>query len=222
MSEFVFTHPKIVVSDLALEITQPLLSDEWKEIGQRFGRALKASAFVVGDWLVYGESGPVQLWFWPELEPKERVAKGTYAEAAKITGMDAATLETYAYVSRNVAPPLRNRIVSWEHHKKVAKLSHPHEQKYWLDLVADMQLTDKPISARRLSRSIEAGRLLTPEEMAMVDCDDGIDNVHPYVNGISGFWGRLTRGGWLLTADPEKRSALKRDLQPVVDIYQQL
>ena len=46
--------------------------------------------------------------------------------------------------------------------------------------------------------------------------------MHPYVNRIVAFFGKLRAGGWLDDATPEKRAALKRDLQPVVDIYNQL
>ncbi len=34
--------------------------------------------------------------------------------------------------------------------------------------------------------------------------------------------GNLRRGGWFETATPEKRAALKRDLQPVVDLWAEL
>jgi hypothetical protein len=36
------------------------------------------------------------------------------------------------------------------------------------------------------------------------------------------FFGKLRRGGWFETATPEKRDALERDLQPVVDLWEQL
>ena len=47
-------------------------------------------------------------------------------------------------------------------------------------------------------------------------------NIHPFVNAIYAFFGKLRRGGWFETATPEKRAALKRDLQPVVDLCAKL
>ena len=47
-------------------------------------------------------------------------------------------------------------------------------------------------------------------------------NIHPFVNAIYAFFGKLRRGGWFETATPEKRAALKRDLQPVVDLWAEL
>ena len=38
------------------------------------------------------------------------------------------------------------------------------------------------MSLRRFARSIQAGRLLTPGEVAQENADTGIENVHPYVN----------------------------------------
>jgi hypothetical protein len=52
--------------------------------------------------------------------------------------------------------------------------------------------------------------------------DKGIENVHPYVNSICGFWGKLKEFGWVKRAGTEKLRAFKRDLQPVVDIYNTL
>ena len=52
--------------------------------------------------------------------------------------------------------------------------------------------------------------------------DRGIMNVHPFVNSICTFFGKLRQGGWFETATPEKLAALKRDLQPVVDLWAKL
>jgi hypothetical protein len=42
------------------------------------------------------------------------------------------------------------------------------------------------------------------------------------VNRISVWWKRMQRDRFLATATDEQREALKRDLEPVVAIYQQL
>ena len=58
--------------------------------------------------------------------------------------------------------------------------------------------------------------------MAQLDGERGIETVHPYVNRIVAFFGKLRRAGWFDSAHPEKLAALKRDLQPVVDLYNNL
>ena len=54
------------------------------------------------------------------------------------------------------------------------------------------------------------------------DADSGIENVHPHVNRICAFIGKLRQAGWFDDATPEKRAALKRDLKPVVELYSAL
>ncbi len=117
---------------------------------------------------------------------------------------------------------LRNEHLSWEHHKKVAKLKDAEEQRRWIAVAAELRQTGTPVSVRRFARSIQAGRLLTIEELYDERDDGGIENVNPYVNRIVTFFARLRESGWLKTADEHKRSALKRDLQPIIDIHREL
>jgi hypothetical protein len=222
MSEMVALSPKVKLTALGLDVGSALTHEEWREIGRHIGQAMRSAAFVVGDWLVYGEGRDAQRTFWPDTPVADEVSSSVYDEAVELTGMDRTTLHTYAHVARNIPRLLRNKALSWEHHKKIAKVKDEAGKVRWLKLAADKHRSGDPISTRRLARSIEAGRLLSVEELEDDDADEGIENVHPYVNRISAFWGRLLRDGWLDTATPEKRAALKRDLQPVVDIYRQL
>lgn len=213
---------KIAITASGLEVTAPLTLDEWRELGRHFGRAMNSAAFVVGDWLVYGEGRAAQLTLWPEIAVTNQVETHVYTEAVTLTGMDRKTLHNYAYVARHVPRSLRNEHVSWEHHKRVAKLRDPAEKAKWLQLAADKRSQGEPVSVRRFARSIEAGRLLSPQEIEAGQDDEGIENVHPHVNRIVAFFARLRESGWLRTADAEKRAALKRDLHPIIEIYNQL
>jgi hypothetical protein len=222
MDELVIANPKITLTPLGMVVSGTLTHEEWREIGKRLGRAARSAAFVIGDWLVYGEGRAAQGTLWPEIPAQDVIPSKLYDEAIEVTGMDAATLINYAYVSKSIPKSLRNDHLSWEHHKKVAKVKDPQEKTRWLRIAAEQREKGKPVSTRRLARSIQAGRLLTVAEMQTDDSDRGIENVHPYVNSICAFWGRLLRGKWLDSATPEKRVALKRDLQPVIDIYHKL
>lgn len=221
-TELAHLPPKVSVTPLGLDVHGTLTLEEWRDVGLRIGGALTSIAFVVGDWLVYGEGRDAQLTLWRDIPEADRVSSGVYAEAIKLTGLDVTTLQNYAYVSRRVPRPQRNEHVSWEHHKKVAKLREPAEQTRWLKLAADMRLSGSPISVRRFARSIEAGRLVTLEELDAEAEDTGTENVHPFVNRIVAFWGRLRDSGWLRTAGEHKRAALKRDLDPIIKIYNEL
>ena len=136
--------------------------------------------------------------------------------------MDVTTLTNFAYVSWNVPRRVRNDKLSWEHHRKVAKLRDDAEKVRWLRVAVKSWHNGLPVSTRRLGRSISAGRLPSIMEMQVDDNDRGIMNVHPFVNSICAFFGKLRQGGWFETATPEKLAALKRDLQPVVDLWAKL
>ena len=223
MNDLVPLNPKVTMTPLGLEVHEALTFDEWCEIGTRIGRAMRSIAFVVGDWLVYGEGRDGQRTFWPDIPEHDIIPHHLYVKASQLTGMDLSTLHNHAYVARHVHRSLRNEKLAWEHHKKVAKLKDDAEKARWLRIAVKAGGSNgRPISARRLARSIQAGRLLTVEEMAETDADTAIETVHPHVNGIVTFIGKLRSGGWFDDAPPEKRSALKRDLEPVIDIYKTL
>ncbi len=223
MNDLVPLNPKVTMTPLGLEIHEDLTLDEWCDVGLRIGTAMRSIAFVVGDWLVYAEKRDGQRTFWPGTPEYDQVPHALYLKASVLTGMDMSTLHNHAYVARHVPRSLRNEKLAWEHHKKVAKLKDDTEKARWLRIAAQAGTKNgRPISARRLARSIQAGRLLTVEEMAETDADTAIETVHPHVNGIVTFIGKLRSGGWFDDAPPEKRAALKRDLEPVVDLYKTL
>ena len=125
-------------------------------------------------------------------------------------------------MSRNVPRSLRNQSLSWEHHKAIAKLDGD-EQERWIKIAVDEQ-DDRggPISTRRFRKSINAGRLLTPEDLIPDPADRGIDNHIPWVNRLAAWWCRMKASGWLKNATEHQRNALKRDLHPVIQIYKEL
>ena len=135
--------------------------------------------------------------------------------------MDRTTLHNYAYVARHVPRSLRNEALSWEHHKKVAKLKDEAEKARWLTLAADRQARRPADSSlRRFARSIEAGRLLTPRAKWNRTTPTGhrkrppLREPHRRVLRAA-----ARRAAGSTSADEHKRAALKRDLQPIIDIY---
>jgi len=117
---------------------------------------------------------------------------------------------------------VRSRALSWEHHKVIAKLDDD-EQLHWIQIVLhEQQARGGPMSTRRLRKSIIAGRLLTPEDLAPDPADRGIDNHIPWVNRLASWWSRMKASGWLKNSTEYQRIALKRDLYPVIQIYKEL
>jgi hypothetical protein len=78
------------------------------------------------------------------------------------------------------------------------------------------------MSTRRLRKSLNLGRIATEKDLEPDDADKGIDNHIPFVNRLSVWWKRMKANRFLDTATDEQREALKRDLEPIVTIYNQL
>ena len=213
--------PKARVSTLGLEIADDLTFDEWNEFAPHLGDAALALGFAIGDWLIFGERFAQQRPLpgfenMPAKVPHER-----YQAALLATRLDIATLQNFAYVARHVPRSVRHELLSFEHHRAVARLDEA-VQRQWLATTVTENDAGRRMSVRRLRRSIEAGRVLTIAELQTDPADGGSLNHIPFVNRLVGWWSRMREAGWLKTATREQRAALKRDLQPIIDIHNQL
>ncbi len=211
---------KVKLSPLGMEVNEELSFDEWSALAPHIGSALRSMSFVVGDWLVYGHDHFSGEQDFPGMEsgprPAKRVPQNRYDLAVKATDIDLATLKTYVHVSRRVPMLLRNNLLSWEHHKAVAKLRGP-ELTRWLDL-AERGDDHGRLSARRLRASITAGRILTPDELSVPPSEQGVSNHIPSINRLSAWWQQAGGAKWLGTRSPEQIEALLRDFEPVTQI----
>lgn len=116
---------------------------------------------------------------------------------------------------------VRHELLSFEHHRAVARLDEAG-QRQWIATAIEESDAGRRMSVRRLRRSIEVGRIVSVAELQLNPADTGIVNHIPFVNRLMGWWGRMRAAGWLKTATKEQRAALKRDLQPIVEIHNQL
>ena len=209
-------NPKVTISPVGLQITSELSFEEWRELATAIGQAARSIGFIIGDWLVYGQS-----LFGTEGFPDKRVDSASYQLAIAATGLDLSTLQNYAYVSRSIPYSLRTERLSWEHHRLVAKLPDDGKRD-WIEACVAEEEAGRRMTTRRLRKSLNLGRIATAEDLEPQEADKGIENHLPYVNRISVWWKRMQRDRFLSTATDEQREALKRDLEPVVAIYQQL
>jgi hypothetical protein len=213
--------PKAHFTPLGLEIADDLTVEEWNEFAPHLGDAALALGFAIGDWLIFGERFAPQRPLpgfenMPAKVPHER-----YEKALLATRLDITTLQNFAYVARNVPRSVRHELLSFEHHRAVARLDET-DQRQWIATTVAENDAGRRMSVRRLRRSIESGRVLGIEELQADPADAGILNHIPFVNRLVGWWGRMRAEGWLKTATREQRAALKRDLQPIIDITNEL
>ena len=208
--------PKANISPVGLQFSGDLTLDEWKSLAPSLGQAARSVAFVIGDWLVYGDS-----LFGTDGPPNKRVASALYEFASQYTGIDTQTLQNFAYVSRNVPYPLRTEQLSWEHHRLLAKLPEP-DQANWIETCISENQSGTRMSTRRLRKSLNLGRVATPKDMEPDLADQGVENHIPYVNRLTLWWKRMQADQFHINATYEQKQALKRDLEPIVSIYNQL
>lgn len=90
--------------------------NEWISAGRQISRISTASAWWVGDWLLYGE----------------RAYGSRYRAGLELTAFDYKTLRNYAWVARRFEMSRRRDALSFQHHAEVAALQEP-EQDLWLN-----------------------------------------------------------------------------------------
>ena len=207
---------KVTITRTGLRIDSELSFEEWRDLADSIGSAARSIGFIVGDWLVYG-----QTLFGTDGFPDKKVDPASYELAVASTGLDLSTLQNYAYVSRSVPYAERTEHLSWEHHRLLAKLPG-EEQKRWIETCLAEDKAGRRLSTRRLRKSLNLGRIATDQDMDPDPADKGIENHIPFVNRLVGWWKRMQDDRFLDKATKEQREALKRDLEPVVSIYDQL
>jgi hypothetical protein len=107
---------EILTTPVGLRIPADLSFERWERAGANIGRVFTASAWCLGDWLVYGQ---------------ERFTD-RYRRAVDAVGLDYQTLRNYSWVARAFAIPRRRERLSFQHHAEVAALP-PADQDRWLD-----------------------------------------------------------------------------------------
>lgn len=110
-----FTFKRFEFTGTALVIPENVTQQEWDEIGLLIKDVEKATVWAVADWANYA----AEHW------------KASYEAIAEDYKYDLKTLYTYAWIARNVPTSIRNRSLTFAHHRAVAKMT-PDEQLYWL------------------------------------------------------------------------------------------
>jgi hypothetical protein len=97
---------------------------DWLATGRRLGAIGRCSQWWIGDWVRYGTAR------WGE----------KYAEAARVTGYDIASLRNMAWVASRFDLSLRNDKLTWSHHVLLAPLD-ADAQREWLRRASEERLS---------------------------------------------------------------------------------
>jgi hypothetical protein len=112
--------PSTKLTPTGLAIGAELDFDEGENVGHILGKVRDATAFALGDWLLWGEG----------------MFGEDAAQAVEATGRSKATLLEYVRVCRQVPPSRRRRALTWSHHQAVAARP-PDEQERLLRLAEE-------------------------------------------------------------------------------------
>lgn len=118
------SRPSSGISKVAWVPGEDLGQGEWLATGRRLGAIGRCSQWWIGDWIRYGTVR------WGE----------KYAEAARVTGYDVASLRNMAWVAAQFDLSLRSDKLSWSHHVLLAPLSG-EEQRHWIEKAAEERLS---------------------------------------------------------------------------------
>ena len=183
-----------------IHFADALSFEAWLAIGNELISNARGIGFQIGDWINFGQSKYGEK----------------YTSAIASTGISDKTLKNYAYVARKVAPALRESGIGFEHHAVVAKLD-AHMQKFWLKLAADHNL-----SVRVLRASVRKGSLATEEEARHHSGDRGRPNSLAMINELKRRLRKQFAKCPIENWEKDRRIQLKRDLRPIIEIYESL
>jgi hypothetical protein len=130
---------------------------EWLSAGRRLGAIGRCSQWWIGDWIRFGTAR------WGE----------KYAEAARVTGYDVASLRNMAWVAAQFDLSLRSDKLSWSHHVLLAPLS-AEEQSYWIGKAIDERLSVADLRLELRARGRGARREKAMTEAGDEGREDGI------------------------------------------------
>lgn len=97
---------RYTITATGITFADDLSADEWRQVGRLIRTVESAAQWMVGDWAVYAMS----RW------------GASYEQLADEFEYEIETLRQYAYVSRNVNPLIRNRALTFSHHRMVADM----------------------------------------------------------------------------------------------------
>ncbi len=112
------------ISRIAWAPKNDLGHSDWLATGRRLGAIGRCSQWWVGDWVRYGTSR------WGE----------KYAEAARVTGYDVASLRNMAWVASRFDLSLRSDKLTWSHHVLLAPFD-TEVQREWLRRASEERLS---------------------------------------------------------------------------------
>jgi hypothetical protein len=171
--------------------------DDWLEVGKLLTGMESSLNWWIGDWLVFGE----------------HAYREKYSQAESVTKHRQDYLKSCNFVSSKVPPENRIQGLSWSHHREVAAIPHD-QQKKWLEkaLESEWTVSELRINMRKTSAEYSDEDDSAPKAFNLVSwTQEGIRWLK-----------QETRKTPIENWGSERRELIKKDLEPIVEIYQRL
>jgi len=196
---------------------------EWRAIGDYLCRVSGASQWWIGDWLVAGAERFIpaepedKSKEGPEQKHQRKAAHKRYAHAVDATGYDLQTLKQKAWVSRNIISSRRRDDISWSHHVEVLALANELEQDKFLALASKDKWSRSKL--RQAIRAYIADKSVNTKSngAAVIDFTPG-----RWANQFTKWISVRVKDRPISEWSKAERIGLRRELRPIVDVYEEL
>ncbi len=201
MNITIISDPEFEISTTGITFSKGLDFEKWKELGAELTAKGRSVNFHIGDWINHGQ----------------KAYGSKYEEALKRTGMDYGHLRNIASVARKIPLAVRRADLGFEQHKVVAKFKDPIEQARWLAFAKESKL-----SVPRLRKSINLKRLASEKETKRNASVRSIDNYTVSIGSLNRSLKSEILRDPIKNWDENRRRTVRRDLEPIVKIYNEL
>jgi len=195
------SNPGIDISQTGITFPPNMCFEEWKEFGAELTAKGRTINFLIGDWINHGQ----------------KAFGSKYKEALKLTGMEYGHLRNIASVARSIPLANRRADLSFEQHRVVAKIKDPIDQAKWLATAKE-----KDLSVARLRKSIKFNRIATEKETKRKPAVRGHGSYLALIDSLQRWCQRETVNRPIAEWDEVRRATVKRDLEPLVKMYNSL
>lgn len=106
------------ITETGLEINGEFSNEQWEELGSELASNSKSLMWLIGDWLLAGESTGY-------------LPRGKLDEACKRFGIEYGTAKNAVWVCSSIERSFRNDLLTFAHHMQVASRDDAHELLEW-------------------------------------------------------------------------------------------
>lgn len=129
-----FTYKRVVITPTGLMMPDDMTFEEWRDVGAVLTHMESAISWAVADWALMAAN---RVDYWLPADPDVDLSKvefdTKYEQLLLLTNYSYQTLRDYAWIADSVPVSIRNRHVSFSHHRLVAKYAGDTDKQWdWL------------------------------------------------------------------------------------------